>query len=107
MKYPVGGILLTQLVLEAILPPDFRPNRENSRSVHISGKLGLIKAESVIDLIDAESRESVKLASSQSRGALSAIVLFTQNEAAAQFDIRYIDFRTDLTDIPGSELYQS
>lgn len=68
-----GGVLLTQLVLEAVFAAGARPAGpgEFTKRAFLGGKLGLTKAESVIDLIDAESRGQIALASAQSRGMLS------------------------------------
>lgn len=104
-----GGILLTQLVLEAVFAAGALPAEpgEFTKRAYISGKLGLIKAESVIDLIDAESRESVKLASSQSRGALGGRIddIYNKMKQLLSSIYAYIDFPDeDLTDVPGSEL---
>lgn len=104
-----GGVLLTQLVLEAVFTAGALPAEpgEFTKRAYISGKLGLIKAESVIDLIEAESRESVKLSSSQSRGVLSEKIDAIYNEMKQLLSsiYAYIDFPDeDLTDVPGSEL---
>lgn len=68
-----GGILITQEVLAAVYDGGAGPAGpgEFTKRAYISGKLGLSEAEAVIDLIDAESPEQLKLASAQSRGVLS------------------------------------
>lgn len=68
-----GGILLTQMVLEsAFLCGACQAEAgEYTMRAFMSGKIGLSQAEAVIDLIDAESRDKISVASAQSRGILS------------------------------------
>lgn len=67
-----GGILLTQKVLESTFLCGATPATagEFTKRAFINGKLGLSQAEAIIDLIDAESDEKLRLASAQSQGIL-------------------------------------
>ncbi len=71
-----GGILLTSRVLTAILSAGARAAEpgEFTRRAFLSGKISLTEAEAVIDLIDAESDEQIKLAKSHLDGSLSRTV---------------------------------
>ena len=68
-----GGILITQSVLECafLCGAEAAGPGEFSKRAFINGKLSLTQAEAVIDLIDAENADAVKIASAQSRGVLS------------------------------------
>lgn len=68
-----GGILLTEKVLSAVLTAGARMAEagEFTRRAFLSGKLSLTRAEAVIDLIDAESEEQLRMAKSQLGGSLS------------------------------------
>lgn len=68
-----GGILVTRTVLEAILSAGATPAEpgEFTRRAFINGKLTLTEAEAVGDLLEAKSREQIRLTSSASRSRLS------------------------------------
>lgn len=68
-----GGVLLTAMVLESLFSAGARQAEagEFTKRAYLSGKLGLLGAEAVIDKIDAETRAQVKLSSAVSRGILS------------------------------------
>ncbi len=68
-----GGMLVTRCVLEAALSAGAAPAAagEFTRRAFINGKLSLVEAEAIGDLLEAESRSQIKLASQGSRGALS------------------------------------
>jgi tRNA modification GTPase len=58
-----GGILITQLLLERILNEDIRlaePGEFSKRSF-LNGKIDLIQAESIMDLIYAQNKNAIKL----------------------------------------------
>ncbi len=67
-----GGIVLTATVLEAIFAAgaEAAGPGEFTKRAFMSGKLGLSQAEAVIELIDAENREKLKLSAAQARGIL-------------------------------------
>ncbi|KXT29300.1 tRNA modification GTPase TrmE [Candidatus Phytoplasma oryzae] len=58
-----GGILLTQLLLERILSLDIRIAQpgEFSKRAFLNGKIDLIQAESIMDLINAQNKNAIKL----------------------------------------------
>lgn len=68
-----GGITLAQSVLESAYLCGCRPAEagEFTKRAFINGKLSLSQAEAVAGLIDARSKEALKLSSAQSRGSLS------------------------------------
>ncbi len=103
-----GGVLLSRLVLEAALMAGAVPAGpgEFTKRAFISGKLALSQAEAVINLIDAESTEKIKLASAQAKGALYRKVTEISNSIrtlVADMYV-YIDYPDeDLTDTPPDE----
>ena len=68
-----GGILVTRCVLEEVLRAGARPAEagEFTRRAFISGKISLTEAEAVGTLLEAGSREQIRLSSEPSRRALS------------------------------------
>ena len=68
-----GGILVTQAVLEAVFAAGAVPAGagEFTRRAFINGKLSLTEAEAIGNLLEAESREQIKLSTESSRGLLS------------------------------------
>ncbi len=68
-----GGITLARSVLESAYICGCRPAGagEFTKRAFINGKLSLSQAEAVAGLIDARSKEALKLSSAQSRGILS------------------------------------
>lgn len=71
-----GGILVTRTVLEAILSAGASPAEpgEFTRRAFINGKLTLTEAEAVGDLLEAKSREQIRLSSGASRSRLSGAI---------------------------------
>lgn len=69
-----GGVLLTEKVLGAVFSAGARPAEagEFTRRAFVAGKLSLTEAEAVINLIDAESEEMLRLARSHTAGRLTA-----------------------------------
>ncbi len=84
-----GGILVTSLVLEAILKKGARAAEagEFTKRAFINGRLSLTEAEAIGNLLEAQSREQVKLASSTSRKNLTDAI---------------VDIRRDITDVMSS-----
>ena len=68
-----GGILLTQTVLSALFCAGARPAGpgEFTRRAFINGKMGLSGAEALRDLLEATSREQIKLSHAGMEGKLS------------------------------------
>lgn len=69
-----GGILVTSLVLEALLNAGALPAvaGEFTRRAFINGRLSLTEAEAISDLLEAKSREQLRLSGGDARGRLSA-----------------------------------
>ena len=68
-----GGSLVTRTVLEAVLAAGASAATagEFTRRAFINGKLSLTEAEAIGNLLEAQSREQIKLASGKSRSVLS------------------------------------
>ncbi len=68
-----GGVLVTQTVLEALFASGAAPAGagEFTRRAFVNGKLSLVEAEAIGNLLEAESLEQVKLSSVHSREILS------------------------------------
>lgn len=99
-----GGILLSQMVLEATFLAGARPAGpgEFTQRAFLSEKMGLSQAESVIDLIDAQSESKVLLAASQADGRLSKKInsVYEKLMIIVSSIYAYIDYPDeDLTDI--------
>lgn len=106
-----GGIYLTQKVLEAAYLCGAVPAEggEFTRRAFLNGKLGLAQAEAVMDLIDAETFEQVRLASAGVHGVLSARAgaLYEDIKQAVASIYAYIDYPDeDLTIFSVSELLE-
>ncbi len=71
-----GGILVTSLVLEALLKKGARSAiaGEFTKRAFINGRLSLTEAEAIGHLLEAESREQVKLSSATSRRKLTEAI---------------------------------
>ena len=71
-----GGILVTRTVLEALLSAGAMPAEpgEFTRRAFINGKLSLTEAEAVGDLLEAKSREQIRLSSAASRSRLAGAI---------------------------------
>ena len=68
-----GGMLITRTVLEAVLAAGATPAEagEFTRRAFINGRLSLVETESIGNLLEAKSREQIRLASSTARSTLS------------------------------------
>ena len=68
-----GGILVTRTVLEALLRAGAVPATagEFTRRAFINGRLTLTEAEAISDLLEAKSREQIRLSSDGARAVLS------------------------------------
>jgi len=71
-----GGILVTKSVLEALLAAGATPAEagEFTRRAFINGKLSLTEAEAVGNLLEARSREQIRLSSGAARTRLSECI---------------------------------
>ncbi|MBE6717736.1 MAG: tRNA uridine-5-carboxymethylaminomethyl(34) synthesis GTPase MnmE [Ruminococcaceae bacterium] len=99
-----GGILLSQMVLEATFTAGAVPAGagEFTQRAFLSGKMGLSQAEAVIDLIDAQSESKAVLAASQADGRLSKKIdsIYSSLMAIVSSIYAYIDYPDeDLTDV--------
>lgn len=107
-----GGILIAQSVLCAAYEAGAEPAEpgEFTKRAYVSGKLGLSEAEAVIDIIDAESEEQLKLASAGSRGVLSREIegISGRIREVLASVYAYIDYPDeDLRDMDESEMEAS
>ncbi|MBE6605718.1 MAG: tRNA uridine-5-carboxymethylaminomethyl(34) synthesis GTPase MnmE [Ruminococcaceae bacterium] len=107
-----GGILLSQSVLELIIlaGADYAGPGEFTKRAFLNSKLSLTEAESVMNLIDAETEEQIKLASSHRRGVLSkrADEIYKKMLSLVSSTYAYIDYPDeDLTDVSCEELLRA
>ena len=103
-----GGILITQKVLSATYSAGARPAEagEFTRRAFSSGRLSLSEAEAVIDLIDAESNEQLRLARSHTSGVLSRKIESIREELVSLISQIYVfvDYPDeDLSDVTPDE----
>ncbi len=104
-----GGVLLTQAVLESVFLCGARQAQpgEFTQRAFLNGKMDLSQAEAVIDLIEAQSREQLKLSLSQVKGVLGRRIA---EIADSLYELlcstyAYIDYPDeDLTDIDADAL---
>ena len=106
-----GGIYLTQKVLESVFLCGALPAGpgEFTKRAFLNGKLGLSQAEAIIDLIDAQSMEGVRLAGAGARGMLkrAADEIYVLLRDAVSSTYAFIDFPDeDLTDLSPEELLE-
>lgn len=107
-----GGILLTQTVLEALFcaGAEQAGPGEFTRRAFLGGKLSLSQAEAVISLIDAESKEKLRLSTAQVRGTLRkrADALYDTVRTIVSSTYAYIDFPDeDMTDMSTDDMLRS
>ena len=103
-----GGILVTETVLEAIFAEGAMPAAagEFTRRAFINGKLSLVEAEAIGNLLEAESREQIKLSSVKSREALTEKITEIRNALTSVLSSTYarIDYPDeDLGDFSDEE----
>lgn len=96
-----GGILVTSKVYESTLLCGARPAEagEFTRRAFTSGRMGLTQAEAVIDLIDAETEEAMRLAANGTSGILTREAAEMRERIVALLAEAYV-----LTDYPDEEL---
>lgn len=104
-----GGMLVSSLILRSLVDAGaaYAEGGEFTKRAFINGKLRLTSAESIMDIIDAESVGALKLAGGANRGLLSAEAEDIYNElkhliASAYAYIDYPD--EDMTDVTVNEL---
>ena len=104
-----GGVLVTSLVLETILKKGARAAEagEFTKRAFINGRLSLTEAEAIGNLLEAESREQVKLASAPSRRRLGEAIADIRGEIVSLMSSIYarIDYPDeDLGDYTDDEV---
>lgn len=104
-----GGVLLAKTVLESAFLCGASPAGpgEFTKRAFLNGKLSLSQAEAVMELIEAESTEKIKLASAQSRGVLSKKLdsIASRLNRLLASTYAYIDYPDeDLTDVDVPEM---
>ena len=104
-----GGILMTETVLTAILAAGATQAGpgEFTKRAFINGKLSLTEAEAVIDLIDAETEDQIKLARQHTSGVLSKELSSLYDGLLSLVSQAYVfaDYPDeDLTDISPEEI---
>lgn len=104
-----GGTYITGCVLEAVFAAGAHPAPagEFTKRAFLSGKLSLSQAEAIADVIDAGSREQVRLAGANARGALTKEIdeITDKIENIITSTYAYIDYPDeDLTDITPDEM---
>jgi tRNA modification GTPase len=103
-----GGVLVTRTVLEAVFAAGAFPASagEFTKRAFINGKLSLSEAEAIGNLLEAESREQIRLSSGRARALLANGIseirgLFTSVLSSIYARIDYPD--EDLGDFTASE----
>ena len=104
-----GGILVTRTVLEALFRAGAVPAEagEFTRRAFINGRLSLTEAEAISDLLEAKSREQLKLSSDSARARLSEKVSLIRSSLVDLMSSIYarIDYPDeDLGDFTDSQL---
>lgn len=99
-----GGVLVTRLVLQALFEAGAYPAEagEFTKRAFVNGKLSLSGAEAVMDVIDAQSRAGLKLASVNGRQSLSGEIgeLYDEMKSLVAGIYAYIDYPDeDLSDV--------
>ena len=103
-----GGILITQKVLSATYSAGARPAEagEFTKRAFANGRISLSEAEAVIDLIDAESNEQLKLARSHADGVMTRAIESIREELVSLISQIYVfvDYPDeDLSDVTPEE----
>ncbi len=106
-----GGLLVTEEVLTAILSAGAVQAEagEFTKRAFINGKLSLSEAEAVINLIDAETKDKMKLARSHSSGVFTKEIerLYSKLLALVSQTYVYTDYPDeDLSDLTPTELFK-
>ena len=104
-----GGILVTRTVLEALFRAGATPATagEFTRRAFINGRLGLTEAEAISDLLEATSREQIRLAGDASRARLNKKIAEIRSNLVSLMSSIYarIDYPDeDLGDFTDGEL---
>ncbi len=105
-----GGMLLVELLLSALYAAGAVPALpgEFTGRAFLAGKIGLSAAEAIMDAIDGETPEKLRLAAAQADGVFSSHIdkLTTEMKRILASTYAYIDFPDeDLTDLSADELH--
>jgi tRNA modification GTPase len=104
-----GGVLVTSVVLEAVFAAGAVPADagEFTKRAFVNGKISLVEAEAIGNLLEAESKAQIKLSSSKSRTALSEKIDAIRNSLTSVLSSIYarIDYPDeDLGDFTDGEV---
>lgn len=107
-----GGILITRTVLEAIFRAGATPATagEFTKRAFINGKIGLTEAEAIADLLEAKSRDQLRLSSDSARSKLTERILKIRCEILSLMSSIYarIDYPDeDLGDFTDNQVLSS
>lgn len=110
--YCHGGILVSEEVLKAVFAAGASPAEagEFTRRAFINGKLSLSEAESVINTIDAETKDKLDLARSHRKGVLSRKVDSIYSSLLSLVSSAYVfaDYPDeDLSDVSSEEMTEN
>ncbi|MFN3691568.1 MAG: tRNA uridine-5-carboxymethylaminomethyl(34) synthesis GTPase MnmE, partial [Fervidobacterium sp.] len=105
--YSHGGVLVTKKILETYIKLGARlaENGEFTRRAFLTGKMDLIKAESVLQIIEAKSETSLKLALENLKGKLSSEINFLRSsllDVLSKIEVS-IDYGDDI-EVDASEI---
>lgn len=105
--YCHGGILVTNKIIDTLLKLGARlaENGEFTRRAFLNGKIDLIKAESIIQIIEAKSEKSLKLALDNLKGKLSNEIEYLRSSlinVLSKIEVS-IDYGDDI-DVPKEEI---
>ena len=103
-----GGVLVTETVLEAVFTAGAVPADagEFTRRAFTNGKISIVEAEAIGNLLEAESHEQIKLASVKSRSMLAQKINEIRNDLTSVLSSTYarIDYPDeDLGDFSDAE----
>lgn len=109
-----GGVLVTRTVLEALFANGAMPASagEFTRRAFINGKISLVEAEAIGNLLEAESLEQVKLSSVRSRELLTVKISEIRDSLTSVLSSAYarIDYPDedlgDFTDVEAIEILE-
>lgn len=105
--YCHGGILVTNKIIDTLLKLGARlaENGEFTRRAFLNGKIDLIKAESILQIIEAKSEKSLKLALDNLKGKLSNEIEYLRSSlinVLSKIEVS-IDYGDDI-DVPKEEI---
>ncbi|MGQ9855474.1 MAG: tRNA uridine-5-carboxymethylaminomethyl(34) synthesis GTPase MnmE [Fervidobacterium sp.] len=105
--YCHGGVIVTQKILDELIRQGARlaKNGEFTRRAFLNGKIDLIKAESILQIIEAKSEESLRLAIDNLKGKLSEEINRVRNSLInilSKIEVS-IDYGDDI-EIPRDEI---